>query len=132
MLLVHITAVVADSFVDIRWYAALVPFTSAYQPVWVGLGTIASDLVLVVIGTSLLRVRLGFRTWRAVHWLTYAAWPIAVLHYLTAGTDAGAGWGVALAVLAIGAVVAAVLVRIRHVPDRALAPAARPSARSFR
>lgn len=132
MLLVHVAAVVLDSFVDIRWYAALVPFTSSYQPFRVGLGTIAFDLILVVIATSLLRVRLGFRTWRAVHWLTYAAWPIAVLHYLLTGTDAGAGWGVALSVLAIGAVVAAVAVRLTHAPDRALAPAARPSARSPR
>jgi sulfoxide reductase heme-binding subunit YedZ len=134
MLLVHVTAVVADNFVDIRWYAAVLPFTSSYRPFWVGLGTIAFDLILVVIGTSLLRVRLGFRTWRAVHWLTYAAWPIAVLHYLMTGTDAGAGWGVALSVLSIGAVVAAVGTRVTHAtsPDRTLAPAARPSARSAR
>jgi methionine sulfoxide reductase heme-binding subunit len=127
MLLVHIAAVVADSFVDIGWYAALLPFTSSYQPLWVGLGTIAFDLILVVIATSLLRVRLGYQTWRAVHWLTYAAWPIAVLHYLTTGTDAGAAWGVALSVLAIGAVAAAVGMRVRRAtgPDRALAPAAR-------
>jgi methionine sulfoxide reductase heme-binding subunit len=137
-LLVHVAAVVLDNFVDIHWYAAVLPFTSGYQPFWVGLGTLAFDLILVVIATSLLRVRLGFRTWRAVHWLTYAAWPIAVLHYLTTGTDAGAGWGVALAVVAVGLVVAAVGVRLKQAssPDRALAPAARtaarPSARSSR
>lgn len=110
-LLVHVGAVVLDDFVDIRWYAAVLPFTSAYQPVWVGLGTLAFDLILVVIATSLLRVRLGARSWRAVHWLVYAAWPIAVLHYLTTGTDAGTRWGVGLAVLAIAAVVTAVGVR---------------------
>ena len=92
-LLVHVGAVVLDGYVDVGWYAALVPFTSAYRPLRVGLGTLALDLVLVVIATSLLRVRLGLRTWRAVHWLTYAAWPIAVLHYLTTGTDARAPLG---------------------------------------
>jgi sulfoxide reductase heme-binding subunit YedZ len=130
-LLVHVSAVVLDSFVDIRWYVAVLPFTSSYKPLWVGLGTLAFDLILVVIATSLLRVRLGFKSWRAVHWLVYAAWPIAVLHYLTTGTDAGASWGIALAVIAIGAVVAAVGVRLRQAtsPDRALAPAARTAAR---
>jgi DMSO/TMAO reductase YedYZ heme-binding membrane subunit len=133
-LLVHVGAVVLDSYVDIRWYAALVPFASAYQPLWVGLGTLAFDLILVVIATSLLRVRLGFRTWRAVHWLTYAAWPVAVLHYLTTGTDAGAPWGVALAVLALGAVAVAVGIRIRAAAGPARVPAAvpPPTARSPR
>ena len=58
-LLVHVGAVVLDNFVDVHWYVALVPFVSAYRPVRVGLGTLAFDLVLVVIATSLLRVRLG-------------------------------------------------------------------------
>jgi DMSO/TMAO reductase YedYZ heme-binding membrane subunit len=132
-LLVHVGAVVLDNYVDISWYVALVPFVSAYRPVWVGLGTIAFDLVLVVIATSLLRVRLGVRTWRAVHWLTYAAWPVAVLHYLTTGTDAGTPWGVALAVLAIGAVVVAVGIRIKTGAEQArVASTVPPAARSAR
>jgi sulfoxide reductase heme-binding subunit YedZ len=131
-LLVHIGAVVLDGYVDVRWYAALVPFASAYQPLWVGLGTLAFDLVLVVVATSLLRVRLGFRSWRAVHWLTYAAWPIAVLHYLTTGTDAGAPWGVALAVLALGAVAVAVGIRIKAGSVSATVPPAARTARRSR
>jgi methionine sulfoxide reductase heme-binding subunit len=123
-LLVHVGAVVLDNYVDIRWYAAVVPFASAYRPLWVGLGTLAFDLILVVVATSLLRVRLGVRAWRAVHWLTYAAWPVAVLHYLTTGTDAGAPWGVALAVLALGAVAAAVGMRLRTASVPASVPPA--------
>jgi sulfoxide reductase heme-binding subunit YedZ len=132
-LAVHVGAVVLDNYVDINWYAALVPFASAYRPVWVGLGTIAFDLVLVVIATSLLRVRLGVRTWRAVHWLTYAAWPVAVLHYLTTGTDARAPWGVALAVLAVVAVAVAVAVRVRTAAELArVGSTVPPAARSAR
>jgi DMSO/TMAO reductase YedYZ heme-binding membrane subunit len=131
-LLLHVGAVVLDGFVDVRWYVAVLPFSSAYRPLWVGLGTLAFDLILVVIATSLLRVRLGARSWRAVHWLVYAAWPIAVLHYLTAGTDAGSPWGVGLAVLAIGTVAAAVAVRLKRAPVTGppARPAARPAARS--
>ncbi len=128
VLLVHVGAVVLDGYVDVRWYAALVPFASAYRPLSVGLGTLAFDLVLVVIATSLLRVRLGVRTWRAVHWLTYAAWPVAVLHYLTTGTDAGAPWGVALAVLALGAVAVAVGIRMTTAAGPARRPATVPPA----
>jgi DMSO/TMAO reductase YedYZ heme-binding membrane subunit len=129
VLAVHIGAVVLDNYVDIRWYAAVVPFASAYRPLWVGLGTLAFDLILVVIATSLLRVRLGVRTWRAVHWLTYAAWPVAVLHYLTTGTDRGTPWGVALAVAAVGAVAVAVGIRMKAASVPATVP---PAARSAR
>lgn len=115
-LLGHVAAVVLDEFVDIRWYAPVLPFSSAYRPLWVGLGAIAFDLILVVVATSLLRVRLGARSWRAVHLLVYAAWPIAVLHYLTTGTDAGTPWGIGLAVLAVAAVGTAVAVRFARPP----------------
>ena len=83
----------AGRLVDIRWSCRWCRSSSAYRPVWVGLGTLAFDLVLVVIATSLLRVRIGLRAWRAVHWLTYASWPVAVLHDLTTGTDAGRALG---------------------------------------
>ena len=59
-----------------------------------------------MIVTSLLRDRLGHAAWRAVHWLAYAAWPLAVAHSITAGSDGIAVWMLAvtgLCVLAVGA-----------------------------
>jgi sulfoxide reductase heme-binding subunit YedZ len=84
---VHVAATVLDPFAPVGWAAAVVPFSSAYRPVWLGLGTVALDLLLAVLVTSLLRVRLGHRTWRAVHWLAYASWPVALWHGLGTGTD---------------------------------------------
>ena len=48
-------------------------------------------LVALVI-TSLLRTRIGHRSWRRVHWLAYACWPVAVAHGLGIGTDRNATW----------------------------------------
>jgi hypothetical protein len=56
------------------------------------LGTLAFDTLAVVIVTSLLRHRLGVRAFHAVHWATYALWPIAMTHALGNGTDAGHPW----------------------------------------
>ena len=42
--------------------------------------------------TSLARPRLGYRAWRAVHWLAYLAWPVAFAHSLTAGNDLRIWW----------------------------------------
>lgn len=111
-LVVHVTSVILDGYVDIDWMAAFVPFTSGYRPVAVAAGTLALDAILLVVVTSLLRVRIGRRTWRAVHWLVAAAWPLAVLHYLNVGTDAGTLAGRLLAVLATLAVATAVGARL--------------------
>jgi DMSO/TMAO reductase YedYZ heme-binding membrane subunit len=133
-LAVHVGSVVVDGYVDVRWYAAFVPFTAGYRTPWVALGTVALDLFLLMVVTSLVRVRLGFRTWRAVHWLVYAAWPVAVAHYLLTGTDARTPWGLLLAAAAVLAVTAAVTVRTRRAtgPTRTLPPARRAAERSPR
>ena len=103
----HVATVVVDGYVPIRWLDAVVPFGSAYRPLWLGLGATALDLLAVVVVTSLLRVRLGHRVWRAVHWAAYACWPLAVVHGLGIGSDNRQAWMLALDALAIGAVVAA-------------------------
>lgn len=111
-LALHITTVVVDGYVPIRWLDAVVPFGSAYHPVWLGLGAIALDLFAAVVVTSLLRFRLGLRVWRAVHWAAYACWPLAVAHGLGVGSDTRQRWMLALDVLAIVAVAAAVCWRL--------------------
>jgi DMSO/TMAO reductase YedYZ heme-binding membrane subunit len=113
-LAVHIVFAVLDGYVDISALDAFVPFVSAYQPLWLGLGTVASDLLLAVLVTSLLRARLGHRTWRAVHWLAYACWPVALVHGIGIGSDTGADWMTWLTVSCVAAVVAAVGIRAGH------------------
>jgi methionine sulfoxide reductase heme-binding subunit len=109
---VHIVTSVLDSFASISITDALIPFVGSYRPVWLGLGAVAFDLFLAVIVTSLLRARLGFSTWRAVHWLTYASWPIALVHGFGTGSDANSAWLLALSILCIAIVVIAVLTRV--------------------
>lgn len=91
-LAVHVITLVLDPYAQIRLVDTVLPFGSGYRPFWVGLGTVAFDLVVALVITSLLRARLGPRTWRAVHWAAYAAWPVAVWHGLGAGSDAGEPW----------------------------------------
>jgi methionine sulfoxide reductase heme-binding subunit len=111
-LVVHVSSVVLDGYVDIGWISVVSPFTAGYHPLSVAAGAVALDAVLLVVATSMLRVRLGYRSWQAVHWLVFAAWPLAALHYLGVGTDAGTPWGLAVAGVAAAAVVAAVAARL--------------------
>ncbi|MER5796179.1 ferric reductase-like transmembrane domain-containing protein [Streptomyces sp. NPDC001980] len=110
-LALHITTAVVDGYVSISPLDALVPFASDYQPLWLGLGTVALDLLLAVLVTSLLRDRLGHRTWRAVHWLAYASWPVALIHGIGIGTDAGTDWMTWLTVTCVATVVTAFALR---------------------
>jgi methionine sulfoxide reductase heme-binding subunit len=111
-LAVHVLTSVLDSFAPISLLDAFVPFAGSYRPFWLGLGTVAFDLVLAVLITSLLRQRLGYRSWRAVHWLAYASWPIALLHGFGTGSDVKSGWLLVLSVGCLGIVLAAVLARV--------------------
>jgi methionine sulfoxide reductase heme-binding subunit len=86
-LAIHILTALADSYVPLGWAAAVVPFLSPYRRLWVGLGTVAFDLLLAVALTSAVRLRLGVARWKAVHWLAYAAWGIALFHLAGTGTD---------------------------------------------
>jgi sulfoxide reductase heme-binding subunit YedZ len=110
-LLLHILTSVLDSFTSISLVDAFVPFVGAYRPFWLGLGAVAFDLIIAVMVTSLLRARVGFASWRMVHWLTYASWPIALLHGLGTGSDASSNWLLVLSVLCTVAVLAAVVTR---------------------
>jgi Ferric reductase like transmembrane component len=109
---IHIATIVIDGFAPIGWIDTVVPFRSGYRPFWLGLGAIALDLVLALIVTSLLRHRIGQRTWRVVHWSAYACWPLVVLHGLGAGSDTKSGVMLVTTVACIVLVVVAIWWRL--------------------
>lgn len=109
---VHVLTTVLDTFVSIPLQDAFVPFISSYRDFWVGLGAIAFDLMIALTVTSLLRTRMGLRSWRAVHWAAYACWPVAVLHGLGTGTDASVRWVLALTICCVLVVAALTLWRL--------------------
>lgn len=109
---VHVVTAVVDPFAKLRVTDALIPFTSSYRPLWLGFGVIAMELLVALVITSLVRGRLGFRAWRAVHWLAYVCWPIALVHGMGTGTDTRTAWGLLLDVACAGVVLVAVVWRI--------------------
>ena len=104
----HVATLYFDPYAQLRLVDFVFPFLGAYKPLWLGLGTLALDLLGVVTVVSLLRHRVGPRVFRTVHWATYALWPVALLHALGNGTNGGSTWFRALAVVCISAVVTAV------------------------
>jgi hypothetical protein len=90
-----------------------VPFLASRSTFYMGLGTLSSDLFVLVVVTGVLRRRFtrGARRalWRGLHLTAYAAWPIAVLHGLLAGRSARPyvdwSYGACLAAVALALIV---------------------------
>jgi DMSO/TMAO reductase YedYZ heme-binding membrane subunit len=112
LLVVHIVTTLLDPFPHIAVLTAAVPFVSSYRTLWLGLGTIAADLLVALVVTSLVRRRLGYGTWRGIHWFAYACWPVALLHGLGTGSDGRTSWMLFLTIACVGAVVLALAGRL--------------------
>jgi Ferric reductase like transmembrane component len=118
LIAVHVITSVLDTFASIKLTDAVIPFASSYRPLWLGLGALSFDILIALVLTSLVRRRLGYRVWRAVHWLAYASWPVAVLHGLGSGSDTKTWWMLAITAGCVAAVSAATAVRIaRSAPE---------------
>jgi methionine sulfoxide reductase heme-binding subunit len=120
---VHIATTVVDSYTSIGLQDAIVPFLSGYKRFWLGLGAIASDTLIALTITSLLRQQIGHRFWRVVHWAGYLCWPIALAHGLGIGTDGGKSWVFYLTLACGASVLLAGAVRLLSLlPSRRLVP----------
>jgi predicted ferric reductase len=113
----HVVTSVIDSFTTITVADAFIPFAGSYKPFWLGLGTIAADLMLAVLITTAVRRRLGFQAWRSVHMLSYGCWGAGVIHSIGMGSDArSAVWAVMVLAACIGAVGGALVQRAGPAP----------------
>lgn len=122
-LVIHVGTLLLDSYAQLRAIDVVVPFLGNYEPLWQGLGTVAFDLVLALMVTGLLRHRLSPGTFRAIHWLNYALWPIALAHSIGNGTDGTATWFLVSAIVCSVCVLAAAIWRLsshylEHSPKR--------------
>jgi sulfoxide reductase heme-binding subunit YedZ len=117
-LAIHILTSVLDSFAPIGLLDAVIPFHGAYRPFWLGLGALAFDLLLAVLITSLARATVGYGRWRAIHWLAYACWPVALLHGLGTGSDARQWWLMLILVACVTAVLVAAILHLTVLGSR--------------
>ena len=86
---VHVAALVLDTYVDFGWQEILIPFASNWQPGAVAWGVVAMYLLLAVQVSSLLMKRLPRRLWRAIHLTSWLVFWFGLVHGVTAGSDAG-------------------------------------------
>jgi len=84
----HALILMGDKYINYDLAQVLVPFNSTgYKPVWVGLGQIGFYLLAIVGLSFYVRKRLGNRSWRLIHYLSFLTFALALLHGILAGTD---------------------------------------------
>ncbi len=111
-LLIHIATSIIDPFAKLSVLDAVIPFVASYRPLWLGLGVVSLELLIAITATSLLRHRLGWRTWQVVHLLAYVSWPVAVVHGVGTGTDTKAVWALLVVTACVAVVVGALIWRL--------------------
>lgn len=124
-LAIHVTTAVFDPDAAVGLVALVLPFAGSARPFWVGLGALAVELVCALVVTSLLRRHFSHRVWRSVHWLAYAAWPVALLHGIGMGSDSTTSWMLAVNLACVATVGTAVTWRLATAGE--LAPVRRAS-----
>lgn len=84
---VHAAVLMGDAYIRFSLLDLLIPFRAPYRPLWTGLGSLALYLSIALIATFYLRNLISRRVWRALHYLTYLAFVLALVHGLMVGTD---------------------------------------------
>jgi DMSO/TMAO reductase YedYZ heme-binding membrane subunit len=128
---VHGVGLYFDSTIEISVKALVVPGLVSYRPVWTGVGVVTAELMAVVYVSFSMRRLIGVKTWRRLHYVTFAVFAAATVHGLLSGTDTPHRWVADVYIGAIGAVAAATTWRVlasarppaRARPVRALVPA---------
>jgi DMSO/TMAO reductase YedYZ heme-binding membrane subunit len=88
---VHVLAIVMDTYTDFGLVNVLVPFTGSWHPLAVAWGVVGLYLLLAVELTSLARSRIPKALWRRVHFASFVLFALTSIHAVAAGTDAGSG-----------------------------------------
>lgn len=107
----HVVLAVIDSWVEVSAWSVVIPGVSAWEPVWIGLGALAVDLMAVIAVTSALRGRMP-RAWWGLHRLAYPAWALSVIHALAIGSDRSSPVMLAIAGGGVLAVALAAIARV--------------------
>jgi sulfoxide reductase heme-binding subunit YedZ len=109
---IHVVTVAIDSWLPFSLQSIVVPFSSRYRPIWVGLGIAAAELLVALAVTNHYRTRLPYTFWRRAHYLNFAVWSAATFHGLGSGTDRSAPWALGVYAAAVSTVSAAVVWRL--------------------
>lgn len=93
---IHALVLLADQYIGYTLPQILIPFASSYMPLWIGFGQIGLYLMAIVTFSFYIRRWIGTKTWRTLHFLSFALFVMALGHGLITGTDSSALWAIVM------------------------------------
>jgi predicted ferric reductase len=91
--LFHALVLLGDHYINFSLAQIFIPFsTTDYRPTWVGVGQIGFYVWLIVAFSFYIRSSIGQKTWRVIHYLSFAMYMMGLIHGLFSGTDSSASW----------------------------------------
>lgn len=88
--LTHGLLLMGDQYFKLDFIHLVLPFSiNQYKPLWVGIGQVGFYLWAIVVISFYIRKQLGYKTWRALHFIGFLAFITALAHGIISGTDTG-------------------------------------------
>jgi hypothetical protein len=114
----HVFILLGDGYFNIGLSHLLVPFTSPYRPWQVAVGIFSFYTMMLIVGSFYVRKYIGYRTWRIVHFATFALFGGVTLHGIMSGTDTNEPWAKGVYLICGAVVMLLIFYRVQHdVPD---------------
>jgi predicted ferric reductase len=89
----HALVLMGDHYIKFTLAQILVPFAAvAYKPLLVGLGQVGFYIWLLVALSFYVRSRIGPKAWRAIHYISFLSYCVALYHGISSGTDTKMAW----------------------------------------
>jgi predicted ferric reductase len=89
----HALVILGDHYIQFDLAQILVPFAAVgYKPLLVGIGQLGFYIWLMVALSFYARAKIGPKTWRAIHYLSFLTYIMALYHGITSGTDTSTTW----------------------------------------
>ena len=114
--IIHALVLLADTYIGYTLPQLFMPFATAYETFWVGLGQLSFYLLVLVILTFYVRRLIGVRVWRMVHLASYLAFVLALVHGLFSGSDTSEPWALGMYLLTGLSIVALTVYRVLALP----------------
>ncbi len=92
LLAIHGLSLLGDQYIGFTLPQILLPFNLPYRPFWTAMGILAFWILVVITASSYIRKQLGYKTWRAIHYLSFVAFLMGLAHGIMAGTDSTMPW----------------------------------------
>ena len=110
----HVYILVGDGYFNYSITQLTLPFLSPYRMWQVAAGSLALYALVIVVASFYLRQYIGYRAWRAIHYVTFFLYAGATLHGITAGSDTSQAWARGIYLVTGGVVLALLAYRLLY------------------